>query len=94
MAKEYEHSNMTDDLDHCYLCGRERVQFHHVLGKYDRKKCTEDGLFIPVCLECHIKIHNERSQQLNHKLKQEAQWIYEQTHDHGEWVKRYGRNYL
>ena len=94
MAKGYEHSAMTDDLDHCYLCGRDRVHFHHVFGKYNRDKATEDGLFVPVCLECHIKIHSERSQQLMYNLHRQGQMKYEETHTREEWFKRYGRNYL
>lgn len=94
MAKGYEHSIMTDDLETCYLCGRPAVQYHHIFGSYNRQKCTEDGIWIPVCLECHIKIHNERSQQLNYKLKQRGQDAYEQICGHDSFIKRYGKNYL
>lgn len=85
---------MTDDRESCYLCGRRAVQFHHIFGKYNRKKATEDGLWIPVCLDCHIKIHNEPSQRTNYCLMQDGQWKYEETHTRDEFMKRYGKNYL
>lgn len=94
MAKEYEHSIMTDDLEHCYICGREAVQFHHVFGAYNRKKATEDGLFVPLCLDCHIKVHTEHSQKLNYMLKRNGQLAYEEICGHDSFTKRYGKNYL
>lgn len=90
----YEKSLLTDDLEHCYICGREALQYHHMIGAHNRKHATEDGLWIPVCLECHIRIHNEHSQRLNYRLKEEAQSAYEQTHSRDDFRRRYGKSYL
>lgn len=90
MAKGYEHSIMTDDLDTCYICGRDRTQFHHVFGASNRNHSTEDGLFIPVCAECHRKIHKFNPM----ALKQEGQRCYEKTHSREDFMKRYGKNYI
>lgn len=90
MAKGYEHSIMTDDLDRCYLCLRDRQQFHHVFGGSNRKHATEDGLFIPVCMECHQAIHEHNPI----ALKKEGQRQYELTHSREEFMKRYGKSYL
>ena len=90
MAKGYDHSIMTDDLGTCYICGRDRQQFHHVFGGSNRKHATEDGLFIPVCAECHEKIHKCNPL----ALKREGQRCYEKTHSREEFMKRYGKNYL
>lgn len=84
----YEKSIMTDDLDHCYFCGRSPVQFHHVFGGSNRNKATEDGLFVPLCLNCHAKVHNDQS--LNYRLKQAGQWAYKGD----DFRERYGKNYL
>ena len=90
----YMKSLLTDDLEHCYLCGKSPVQYHHVFGGSNRRNATEDDLFVPLCWNCHIKVHNEPSQRLNYKLKQAGQWAYEETHSHDEFMKRYGKNYL
>lgn len=90
----YEKSIMTDDLEHCYLCGKSPVQFHHVFGGHNRNHATEDGLFVPLCWECHVKVHNEPSQRLNYKLKQAGQWAYESDSTRPDFRLRYGKNYL
>lgn len=90
----YEKSIMTDDLEHCYFCGKTPVQFHHVFGGSNRNKATEDDLFVPLCWECHVKVHNEPSQRLNFILKQRGQWEYEATHTREEFRKRYGKSYI
>ena len=92
MAKGYDHSIMTDDLDTCYICGRDRTQFHHVFGASNRNHSTEDGLFIPVCAECHESIHKFNTIAIT--LKQEGQRRYEETYSREEFMKRYGKNYI
>ena len=91
----YEHSALTDDLEHCFLCGKPSTQFHHVFGASNRNNATDDDMFIPVCWNCHInKIHNEPSQRTDYGLKQFAQAVFEETHTREEFMKRYGKNYL
>lgn len=94
MGKKYKNSIMTTDLEHCYLCGGDPVQMHHVFGAYNRDHATEDGLYIGLCWQCHTKVHTERSQRLNYQLKQIGQRAYEEIHSHDEFMKRYGKNYL
>lgn len=94
MKKGYEFSLMTDDLEHCYICKKKAVQYHHIFNASARNKCTEDHLWIPVCFDCHVMIHNERSQRTNYNLKRDAQLVYEETHTHQEYMDRYGKNYL
>ena len=90
----YEQSAVTDDLEHCFLCGKSPVQFHHIFGAHNRMRATEDNLFVPLCFECHVKVHNQPSQELNYKLKQRGQWAYEETHTREEFRQRYGKSYL
>ena len=90
----YQHSIMTDDLEHCYYCGRTPVQFHHIYGGPNRKKATEDDLFIPLCWECHVKVHNEPTQRKLMALRQLGQLEYEKTHTREEFRERYGKSYL
>lgn len=95
MKKDYLKSLMTDDLEHCYLCHTDRaIQYHHVFGASNRKKATEDGLFVPLCVDCHIKVHTEKNNRLNYQLKQRGQWVYEEINGEGSFLERYGKNYL
>ena len=90
----YKHSVLTDDLEHCYMCGRSPIQFHHIFGGHNRDKATEDDMIVPLCWECHMKIHTEPSERTLYRLKQAAQWEYEATHTREEFRQRYGKSYL
>lgn len=42
----------------CAICGKPYVEVHHlVFGRGKREKADEDGLTIPLCRDCHEKIH-------------------------------------
>ena len=92
MAKDdYSFSLLTDDLEHCYLCGREAIHRHHVMHGRNRKQATADHLWLPLCLECHAKAHNDGK--LDYTLKRMAQQVFEARYGHDEWLKKYGKNY-
>ena len=56
---KYPKSIMTDDMNHCYLCGSMRnIQVHHIYGGYaNRKLSTKYGLVVPLCYDCHLGTH-------------------------------------
>ena len=60
---------MTKDFEHCFVCGKQAQQWHHVMNKSDRKKSEKYGLLIPVCSICHSKIH-DTDESLNKEIKQ------------------------
>lgn len=80
----YKRSILTEDMQHCFFCGRHPVQIHHIFGGFNRDKATEDDMIVPLCWECHVKLHNEHSQIMNYSLKKRAQvqweWNYIKTH--------------
>lgn len=82
-------SILTDDMEHCFLCGSDRQQIHHIFGAANRKKSEADGLVIPVCLNCHMLIHQNQQ-----AIKKVGQIAYERSHTREEFMKRYGKNYL
>ena len=50
-------SILTTNFDVCYVCGKPRQQFHHVIGAAYRKKSEKYGLIVPICERgCRIKI--------------------------------------
>lgn len=47
-------SIITDDLEHCYVCGRTNPEMHHVFyGTANRKLSERYGLVVPLCYLHH-----------------------------------------
>ena len=85
-------SILTDDLDHCYLCGRPKEHLHELFFGVNRIKSIKYKLVIPVCFECHNKIHNDiRLQNYTHKLGQKK---FNEVYPDLDFVKIFKRNYL
>jgi len=90
-------SLLTDDLETCYLCGKPATDKHHVFGGYstgNRDHSEDDGLVVPLCWNCHRKVHNQPSQQLMYSLKKQGQLAWEEAHPGESFAKRYGKNYV
>lgn len=63
-------------------------------GNPNRKHSEEDGLWVFLCDEHHrgnVSVHFNRNMDL--KLKQYAQYKYEETHTREEFIQRYGKSY-
>ena len=88
---------MTDDLEHCFVCGRSPVQIHHCIFGTRRKMSDSDGLIVPLCMDHHIGskegVHGQ-NYALRRALMQQAQLVYEKTHTREQFMERYGKNYL
>lgn len=65
-------SIMTDDYFTCYVCGRQASEWHHVMHGADKKLSETMGLMVPLCRECHNKVHHQGGE-LDRILKQDAQ---------------------
>lgn len=65
-------SIMTDDYFTCYVCGKRASEMHHVMHGADKKLSETFGLMVPLCRECHNKVHHQDGE-LDRILKQEAQ---------------------
>ena len=59
---------MTKDFEHCFLCGKQAEQWHHVMNKSYKKKSEKYGLLVPLCAKCHAKVHDS-DESLNKELK-------------------------
>lgn len=65
-------SNITDDLDNCYLCKLNKAtELHEVFNGAYRQKSKDYGCVVPLCRKCHEKIHCNQSEDV--KLKREVQ---------------------
>ena len=86
----------TDDMEHCYLCGRPRECVHHIFFGPLRHIADKLRLVVPLCNDCHMfgrnAVHQNRGIDL--ELKRTAQLRYEETHSREDWFEKIGRNYL
>ena len=91
------HSIITDDMEHCMICGSPYVQIHHVFfGTANRKMSDQYALIVPLCESHHTGaegVHRFRNTDL--KLKQMGQQAFENHYGSREvFIKTFGRNYL
>ena len=89
-------SVLTDDIDHCIECGRDRIAMHHVFFGPNRKVSEEDGYVIPLC-HYHHNGSNEAihfNRELDLKWKRIAQKHFERLNSRQTFIRRYGKSYL
>ena len=79
-------SIITNDMEHCFICGNPTVAFHHVInGVANRKKSDKYGLIVPLCPRHHDEIHQ------NQKL---AQKKFEEVYGHEKFMEVFRKNYI
>ena len=78
-------SILTDNYDNCFVCGRRATDMHHIFHGADKKLSEELGCMVPLCRECHNKVHHKGGE-LDRELKEEAQ--------RAVLIKIFGRCYL
>lgn len=95
MAK-YPKSIMTEDMEHCFLCGSSSwIEVHHIFGGANRTNSTRYGLVVPLCHYCHNEPpngvhHNKERMDHLHKLgQQKFQEVYSDN-----FLKIFHKNYL
>ncbi len=89
------YSIMTEDLEHCFVCGRPFPQYHHIMNSANKAKSEEYGLILPLCLNHHTGaegVHTKPEKML--ACKQMAQKKFEETHSREEWIEIFGKSYL
>ena len=93
---------ITEYTDYCFICSKPKDDIHHCMkGHKQRHLAEEDNLKIPVCRECHEKIHKHK--ELNVLVEIIGQLAYEKhkcAEGYGEAAAREsfrirsGRSYL
>lgn len=86
------YSIFTDDLKHCYLCGKSPADIHEIFGGANRKVSMQNGFCVPLCREHHCIITNDND--LSLIMKKICQEKYEKTHNREEFIALIGKNYL
>lgn len=86
-------SIMTEDWEHCFLCGKQAQQIHHVMNKSYKKKSEKYGLLVPLCAKCHSKVHDS-DESLNKELKKIAQADFVLKYSGNLWIREFDKNFL
>ena len=85
-------SIFTDDLLHCYVCGKPREDLHEIIYGTNRINSIRAGYVLPLCRQCHQAFHSNRV--LTKKWTQKCQQDFEKNHSRIEWLMIFHRNYL
>lgn len=84
-------SLFTDDLEHCYFCGKPKDNLHEVIFGKNRKNSMEYGLVLPLCYDHHKLMHS--STPLIEEYKKRGQALFEKTYPDLDFVGIFGKNY-
>ena len=91
MKATKKESILTDDFEHCFICGILcRPHMHHIFGGPLRNISTKNGFLVPLCYRhhndpsCHEAVHFNAD--IANWLKSEAQREFEKTHSHEEFM--------
>ena len=88
--------SIVGDEGRCVVCGkRGEIQRHEVYHGPNREKSKNLGLWVPICRDCHDKVHH-KNDGLDMKLKVAMQG---QAMVHYKWTveefrKRFGKSYI
>ncbi len=90
-------SIITDDMEHCFICGRSPVETHHICyGSANRKLADKYKLVVGLCQPHHRGnngVHGG-NKELDLFLKQTAQTKFNEIYSDLDFLAVFGRNYL
>ena len=85
-------------LDECYVCGRRgSLNKHEVFeGTANTQKSIEWGMVVALCSFHHNSSNHgvHYNKELNRRIKQEAQRVFQKTYPDEDFIKIFGKNYL
>lgn len=88
-------SILTKDLDHCYLCGKNKNSLHEVFFGKNRVNSMIYGCVAPLCYECHQGskgVHNNH--EVDIKLKQLCQHKFIEVYPDLDFLSIFHKNYI
>jgi len=85
-------SILTDDLEHCIICGDKRDNLHEVFFERNRQFSIKYGLVIPLCLKHHQEIH--KNIELQRKWHIKRQLVFINRYSNENFSKIFRKNYL
>ena len=86
-------SVFTNDLEHCYLCGKKKEELHEIFAGRNRLNSMKYDLVLPLCHECHSL--NQNNPFFNDYWHKQGQEYFEcNIGTREEFIKIFKRNYL
>ena len=87
-------SVLTNDTEHCFVCGSPYVECHHVVsGRGRRKVADKYHLTLPLCRFHHEEVHHNREMYLYYaQLGQ--QWYEENIGSREEFREEFGKSWI
>lgn len=83
----------------CFICNRWesdylQIEMHHIFEGRGRRQISDRyGLVVPLCSECHRRIHNDADlMQMLHEIGQEKAEANGMSR--AEFINLFGKNYL
>lgn len=86
-------SVFTSDLEHCYLCGKNKNDLHEIFGGRNRINSIKYNFVLPLCRECHSL--NQNNLFFNDYWHRQGQIYWEENIGaREEFIEVFRRNYL
>lgn len=86
-------SVFTEDLEHCYLCGKKKNDLHEIFSGRNRINSIKFNLVLPLCRKCHSL--NQNNPFFNDYWHRHGQLYWEEhIGSREEFIKVFRRNYL
>ena len=94
MAKKYK-SIITQDMEHCYLCGAPAMNTpHHIFFFFFKKKSEKYGLMMPLCFNHHTGPEGVHTVPGKMQVTKEfGQTMFELYYPELDFLKIFGKNY-
>ena len=89
--EKQRYSILTDDLEHCFMCGQSPVDIHEIFCGAKRQTSMKNGFCVPLCRMHHILVTNTNVADM--ALRKICQEKFEETHTREEFISLIGRNY-
>ena len=87
-------SIITQDLEHCYLCGAPNPQIHHIFNGSMKRKSERFGLIMPLCMNHHTGPEGVHTIPGKIQLTKEfGQIMFELYYPGEDFLKIFGKNY-
>lgn len=84
-------SIITNNLDKCVICGKERDNLHEIFFGKNRQNSITYGLVIPLCYSHHVLMHKDSK--LQHIWHIIGQTKFEEHYPDLNFLEIFGKNY-
>ena len=86
-------SVFTNDLEHCYLCGKKKNDLHEIFGGRNRLNSIKYNFILPLCRECHSS--NQNNPIFNDYWHRQGKLYWEENiGSRDKFIEVFRRNYI